>query len=140
MHVCEDTFPWSGSLPAPEHGGADPIGLCSWQLAMPSFHCQRWPWRSLQQLTSRVTTPASSATRISTDKRMLTQWADWYCEPAQRRNPLVSPLWADLRDLHPIYIQAGRAEILYDSIQAFVDRAQNQGADVVLETWEDNES
>ena len=29
------------------------------------------------------------------------------------------------------------AEILYDSIQAFADRAQSQGADVVLETWED---
>jgi monoterpene epsilon-lactone hydrolase len=72
-----------------------------------------------------------------TDKRTLTQWADWFCEPSQRRNPLVSPLWADLRGLPPIYIQAGRAEILYDSIQAFADHAQNQGGDVVLETWED---
>jgi acetyl esterase/lipase len=30
----------------------------------------------------------------------------------------------------------GRAEILYDSIQAFADRGKNPGADVVLETWE----
>ena len=37
----------------------------------------------------------------------------------------------------PIYIQAGRSEILYDSIQAFADRARSQGAEVVLETWED---
>lgn len=65
------------------------------------------------------------------------QWADWFCDPAQRRNPLVSPLWADLRGLPPIYIQAGGSEILYDSIQAFADRAKNQGADVVLDTWED---
>jgi acetyl esterase/lipase len=70
------------------------------------------------------------------DKRALLQWRDWFCEPAQRRNPLVSPLWADLRGLPPIYIQAGRREILYDSIQAFADRARNQGADLVLETWE----
>ena len=70
------------------------------------------------------------------DIRMLAKWADWYCEPAARRNPLVSPLWADLRGLPSIYIQAGRAEILYDSIQAFADRAQSHGADVVLETWE----
>ena len=56
---------------------------------------------------------------------------------AERRNPLVSPLWADLRGLPSIYIQAGRAEILYPSIQAFADRAQKQAADVVLETWED---
>jgi epsilon-lactone hydrolase len=70
------------------------------------------------------------------EKPMLDQWADWFCDSAERRNPLVSPLWADLRGLPPIYIQAGRAEILYASIQAFADRAQKQGADVVLETWE----
>src|SRR5437868_4402795 len=71
------------------------------------------------------------------EKRMLQQWADWYCPPAHRRDPLVSLLGADLRGLPPIYMQAGRAEILFDSIQAFADRAKAQGADVVLETWED---
>ena len=71
------------------------------------------------------------------EKRMLGQWADWFCDAAERRQPLVSPVRADLRGLPPIYIQAGRAEILYDSIQAFADRAQKQGADVVLQTWED---
>ena len=71
------------------------------------------------------------------EKRMLVQWADWFCDPVERRNPLVSPLRADLRGLPPIYIQAGRVEILCDSIQAFADRAEKQGGDVVLETWED---
>ncbi len=71
------------------------------------------------------------------EERMLQQWADWFCDSAERRNPLVSPLWADLRGLPPIYIQAGRAEILYASIQAFADRARKQGADVVFDTWED---
>jgi acetyl esterase/lipase len=71
------------------------------------------------------------------EKRMLEQWADWFCDSAERRNPLVAPIWADLRGLPPIYIQAGRVEILYDSIQAFADFAQKQGADVVLETWDD---
>jgi len=71
------------------------------------------------------------------DKPALLQWRDWFCDPAQRRAPLVSPLWADLRNLPPIYIQAGSAEILYDSIRAFADHGKNQGADVVLESWED---
>jgi len=71
------------------------------------------------------------------EKQMLLRWADWFCDPDQRRNPLVSPLDADLRGLSPIYIQAGRAEILYDSIQAFANHARNQGANVVLESWED---
>jgi epsilon-lactone hydrolase len=71
------------------------------------------------------------------DKLMLEQWSKWFCDVAEGRNPLVSPLRADLRGLPPIYIQAGRAEILYPSIQAFAERAQQQGADVVLDSWED---
>jgi len=69
------------------------------------------------------------------EKPMLEQWADWFCDSAERRNPLVSLILADLRGLPPIYIQAGGAEILYPSIQAFADRAREQKADVVLETW-----
>ena len=105
---------------------------------------------------SKLTLPAlaivlSPATDLETDrpsmvanqdfdwihKRMLMQWADWFCDSGQRRDPLVAPLWADLRGLPPIYIQAGRCEILYDSVQAFADRARSQGAKVVLESWED---
>jgi acetyl esterase/lipase len=71
------------------------------------------------------------------DKPAFLQWRYWFCDPAQCRNPLVSPLWADLRKLPPIYIQAGNTEILYDSIRAFADHGKNQGADVVLESWED---
>jgi epsilon-lactone hydrolase len=71
------------------------------------------------------------------DQRMLMQWADWFCDPDQRCDPLLSPLHADLRGLPPIYVQAGRAEILFDSIQAFVERGKSQGADVALESWED---
>jgi epsilon-lactone hydrolase len=69
--------------------------------------------------------------------RMLEKWADWFCDSAQRKDPLVSPLYADLRDLPPIYIHAGRAEILYDSIKAFADHAQSERADVTLESWEE---
>ena len=68
---------------------------------------------------------------------MLTRWADWFCDPDQRWNPLVSPVRADWHGLPPIYIQAGRAEILYESIEAFADRARSGGADVVLESWQD---
>jgi epsilon-lactone hydrolase len=69
--------------------------------------------------------------------RMASQWADWFCASAQRDNPLISPLCADLRGLAPIYVQAGRVEILHDSVHAFADEARRQGADVSLETWAD---
>jgi acetyl esterase/lipase len=71
------------------------------------------------------------------DRRMLFKWADWFCQPTQRRDPYVSPAYADLWGIPPIYIQAGRAEILHDSIAAFASRAKSQGADVVLDSWAD---
>lgn len=66
---------------------------------------------------------------------MALRWAEWFCSQEQRSNPLVSPVNAELRGLPPMYIQAGGAEILLPSIQLFVKRAKEQGADVVLETW-----
>lgn len=71
------------------------------------------------------------------DFRMLSHWAGWFCDEDQRCKPMISPMRADLRGLPPLYIQAGQAEILFDSIQAFADRAREQGADVVLESWRD---
>ena len=70
-------------------------------------------------------------------RKMLGGWCEWFCDPAQRREPLISPLWADLRGLPPVYIQAGGSEILYDSIRRFAEQARQQGADVSLESWED---
>jgi epsilon-lactone hydrolase len=68
---------------------------------------------------------------------MALEWRDWYCRPEERSNPLVSLIHADLRGLPPIYIQAGRAEILYDSICAFALEAKKQGANLAFESWAD---
>jgi acetyl esterase/lipase len=70
------------------------------------------------------------------NRKMLLKWADWYCPPAQYRNPYVSPFYADLRGLAPIYMQAGRVEILYDSIEAFAARAKREAVNVTLESWD----
>ena len=60
----------------------------------------------------------------------------WYCGREQADHPLVSPLYADLQDLAPIYIQAGGSEIFVDMIRAFAGRAGNQGAQIQLDVWE----
>jgi epsilon-lactone hydrolase len=71
------------------------------------------------------------------DRQTLERWTDWFCDSAERRNPLVSPVLADLHGLPPIYVQAGRAEILFDSIHLFANRAREQGVDILFESWED---
>ena len=71
------------------------------------------------------------------ETRMLGPWSDWYCERSRRSDPLVTPMRADMRGLGPIYVQAGTAEIFYDSIHAFVARAQSQQVDIVFDPWEE---
>jgi monoterpene epsilon-lactone hydrolase len=71
------------------------------------------------------------------NQQMLVEWSGWFCDESQRRDPLISPIYADLRGLPPIYMQDGGSEILHDSIQAFADCAKRQGADVILESWAD---
>lgn len=67
--------------------------------------------------------------------QMAMKWADWFCSQEQRSDPLISPVKANLRGLPPIYIQAGALEVLFPSIQVFAQRAKEQGADIVLESW-----
>ena len=53
------------------------------------------------------------------------------------RNPLASPLYADLAGLPPLLIQVGSAECLLDDSRRFADRAQRAGVAVDLEIWDD---
>ena len=47
-----------------------------------------------------------------------------------RRDPLASPLYADLRGLPPLYVQVGGDEALLADSSRFVDAARAAGADV----------
>jgi len=47
---------------------------------------------------ARTTTPAEESADWITWP-MVSQWADWFCDSSQRRNPLISPALADLRGL-----------------------------------------
>jgi len=68
---------------------------------------------------------------------MLAHWAERFCDPAHRLDPLVSPVLADLLGLPPIYVQAGRCEVLFESIQRFAEAAKRQGASVTLDAWDE---
>jgi epsilon-lactone hydrolase len=70
------------------------------------------------------------------DRAMVAQWAAWYVQGRDPRDPEISPQFADFVGLPPIYIQAGGSEMLIDMIRDYADRARSQGADVTLEVWE----
>jgi monoterpene epsilon-lactone hydrolase len=51
-------------------------------------------------------------------------------------DPLVSPLFADLRNLPPLLIQAGDRETVLDDSIMLADKARAAGVDVQLEVWD----
>lgn len=60
-----------------------------------------------------------------------------YLGKEDKKNPLASPLYADLKNLPPLYIQVGTAEILLDDAVRFADKAKAAGVNVELEVWDD---
>jgi monoterpene epsilon-lactone hydrolase len=70
------------------------------------------------------------------DRGMLEKGARWYTGEHDPQDPMISPLYADLRGLPPIYLQAGERESFIDMIRAYYERAKAQGADITLDVWE----
>jgi acetyl esterase/lipase len=52
------------------------------------------------------------------------------------RDPLISPLWADLHGMPPLLIHVGSHEILHDDAVRFAEKAKEAGVDVRLEVWD----
>ena len=57
-------------------------------------------------------------------------------EHGDPRNPLASPLYADLKGLPPLLIQVGNRETVLDDSTIFADRARAAGVDVELQIWD----
>ncbi|TFG85042.1 MAG: alpha/beta hydrolase [Chromatiales bacterium] len=52
------------------------------------------------------------------------------------RDPLISPIYADLRGLPPLLIQVGTREVLLSDSVRFARRAREAGVEVTLDVWE----
>ena len=59
-----------------------------------------------------------------------------YASAAERRNPLLSPHFADLRGLPPMLVHAGSIEVMLSDATRLADRAKEAGVDVTLRVWE----
>jgi len=58
-----------------------------------------------------------------------------YCNSERWRDPLVSPVYADLHGLPPVFIQVGDHEILLSDATRFSDAVSNAGGAVTLQIW-----
>lgn len=60
-----------------------------------------------------------------------------FARDGDRRHPLVSPVFGDLRGLPPLLVQVGEAEALLDDARTLVARAHDAGVDVELSEYAD---
>jgi acetyl esterase/lipase len=58
------------------------------------------------------------------------RWVTTYLAGKDPKDPSASPAFADLHGLPPLLVQIGGAEMLFDQVAAFVERAKTQGVDV----------
>lgn len=63
--------------------------------------------------------------------------ASQYAGSADRKDPLISPVFADLSGLPPMLIHVGSEELLASEVWRFVERAQAAGVDVDFQVWPD---
>lgn len=63
-------------------------------------------------------------------------WGGWANTRINPRDPVVSPLFADLSGLPPVLVQVSTAEMLYDDARRYVNRAQAAGSPAQLQSWD----
>jgi acetyl esterase/lipase len=63
--------------------------------------------------------------------------ASYYCKEEEYRDPLVSPVFADVSGLPPVYIQVGDDEILLSDSTRIAENIEAAGGDATLEIWPD---
>ena len=71
-------------------------------------------------------------------RKALEIYARRYAPRVDRRDPLVSPVFADLAGLPPLLIQAGAAETLLDDARVLDERARQAGVETSLSVYDDS--
>ena len=101
-----------------------PLPACAWLVS---------PWVDLEMTGASIDTKDADDPLIH--RAYLTELASAYCGKESARNPLVSPLHANLRGLPPTLVQVGSAETLLDDATAIVERFGEADVAATLEIW-----
>lgn len=101
------------------------------RLPAASFLCS--PWADLT--LSGDSMSAREAVDPLVNRELLQQMADGYIgeNGLHAGDPRVSPLFADLRDLPPLLVQAGTSEVLEDDAVRIVDKVLASGGEATLQ-------
>jgi len=105
------------------------LGLREPGLPMPAAAVALSPWTDLTRAGESYKTRANVCL---SPKGMAMVCSKYYVGDNDPRNPLISPLFGDLRGLPPLLIQVGDHETMRDDSIRFAEKAQAAGVDVNL--------
>ena len=81
---------------------------------------------------------ANSGDDPAANRETLTNLVAGYFQGHEPTDPMVSPLFADLTDLPPVYLAAVHGEVLESDTTRFAERAKAAGANVTLKMVDDS--
>src|SRR5258707_15864002 len=93
------------------------------------------PWTDLAA-TGESYVSRADADPIHQRPMILALAKNYLGEHGDPRDPLASPLYADLAGLPPLLIQVGDRETVLDDSIAFADKARAAGVEAELEIWD----
>ena len=102
---------------------------------MPAAGIGLSPWTDLNL-------PITALRRVAREEGLLLEalqirtWGSFYAHKTPLAHPLLSPTQAELHGLPPLLIQVSTAEVLYDDVVKFVDKARAAGVSVALQPFE----
>jgi monoterpene epsilon-lactone hydrolase len=91
------------------------------------------PWTDLAATGDSVRTNARRCSMFS--GTVIAPSARYYLGDTDPRNPLASPLYADLTGLPPLLVHVGADEVLRDDSTRLAERARAAGVQVELKIW-----
>jgi epsilon-lactone hydrolase len=92
------------------------------------------PWTDLTASGDSVKTRDARDPMLSGSK--IPDAAEIYAAGEDLTHPYISPLFADLTGLPPLFVQVGTEEVLFDDADRLVKKAKEAGVQAELEIWQ----
>lgn len=102
--------------------------------ALPKAVALMSPWTDLTLSGKSHEQRAARDPMIDVEK--IPEAIEFYCANHDKKNPLISPLFADLKGFPPMFVQVGTEEVLFDDATRLVENAKKAKVDVELQVWE----
>lgn len=88
------------------------------------------PWTDLS--TSGASVETNHGRDVWLSRAHLERWSSYYVASNDRRDPMLSPVFADVEGLPPLLLLAGEDEVLRDDAVRVAERAKRAGTDARL--------